>query len=92
LNQHINIDVFGQWCDHIRRSVTGDKAVQESLNLKSLSQQDPNVALVLGSFAELDRVYHASLQAMGSEVLPSEPQVSNAADATVVLPFDLTSR
>lgn len=59
--------------------------------LQSLSQQDPDVALVLGAFAELDRVYHHGMQAMGREPLPKQPQVSNTADVTVVLPPGLAA-
>ena len=65
--------------------------VTESSILQTLSDQDPDVAVVLGAFSELDRVYHASMQAMGMESLPQRPKVSNTAEASVVLPSGLAS-
>ena len=58
--------------------------------LRRLGQQNADVSLVLTTFSAIEQVYRGSLQAMGLVPPPQKPQVSNAADAQLSGPLDLT--
>jgi len=50
--------------------------------LRSLRENDPDLALILDTFEEIERVYQGTLEAMGS-VSRNIPKVMNSAEVTV---------
>lgn len=50
--------------------------------LRRLREDDPDVALVLDVFGEIERVYHGTLEAMGV-ISQQTPEVMNSAEVTI---------
>jgi len=50
--------------------------------LRRLREDDPNVALILDVFREIEQVYHGALEAMGA-TSKYAPEVVNSAEVTV---------
>lgn len=62
-----------------------------SSELRDLRERNPDVSLLLDRYAELERIYQASLEAMGYQRQPT-PQVSNSAEVVVPFTSDATCR
>ena len=50
--------------------------------LRSLRENNPDLALILDTFEEIERVYQGTLEAMGS-VTKNIPKVMNSAEVTL---------
>ena len=52
------------------------------MDLAGLRNSDPDVALILDSYAEIERVYQDALEAMGASGRQA-PEVKNTAEVTI---------
>lgn len=53
-----------------------------TLEFRQLIETDPDVSMILGIYAELDRVYQEALEAVGIRT-QEEPQVESSAGTTI---------
>lgn len=58
--------------------------------LRRLREEDPDVALVLDTFREIDLVYRCALESMGG-IYKYKPEVKNSAEVTISSSFTPSS-